>query len=315
MLIRTAVIATLLVISLSSFAQGQGVGPRGNAAGGVNTINILEGYADESSGQLMLIADEFVSPAVTFGSDSTPLTIVSNDGTTLVLELPHGLTPGNYRIEIEDGNASGTFDFTLGAVGPQGPEGPQGEPALLNEMCELYRLIRLPPPEMLTEHSDEFSCDDGIDNDCNGFIDEQDAACQPLCEPIGTEPNDSHLIAIDLGDLLDQGSIVEISGNVSPSGDDVDWFRFRAVDTNEGRYGVSVSFLENPSSSYRFSIYRNNFSNPVFVSPPAFIDLFFPHSFYESEFDDTAEYFVKVETTNGSAVCGSYLLEISNGYF
>ena len=114
----------VLIFPLFAFAQGQGGG--GKRHGGANTLIILEGFADESSGQLTLLADEFISPLVTLGTDGTPLTEVSNNGTTLVLELPGDLIPGNYRIEIEDGFASGSFDFTFGAVGPQGPQGIQG---------------------------------------------------------------------------------------------------------------------------------------------------------------------------------------------
>ena len=121
----------LLIFPLYALAQGQGGG--GNRGGGANTLIILEGFADESSGQLTLLADEFISPLVTLGTDGTPLTEISNNGTTLVLELPGDLIPGNYRIEIEDGFASGSFDFTFGAVGPMGPTGETGPPGSQGE--------------------------------------------------------------------------------------------------------------------------------------------------------------------------------------
>jgi hypothetical protein len=65
-----------------------------------------------------------------------------------------------------------------GPEGPQGLQGPQGEPGLLNELCNLYNLTDQVPPLTLVSEEPEISCDDEIDNDCDGSIDIVDTDCR-----------------------------------------------------------------------------------------------------------------------------------------
>jgi hypothetical protein len=58
--------------------------------------------------------------------DETQLTLVTWNGTKILAGLPAGLGPGTFKLTVTAGNATGSFDATMGAVGPQGPIGATG---------------------------------------------------------------------------------------------------------------------------------------------------------------------------------------------
>ena len=100
-------------------------------------IEIREAFADLDTLELVLIGGEFVAPLVSLGDDPTVLSVLSNTGTVLVVELPPGLLDGDYRVKVEDqsdSKANAEISMTIGAVGPEGPvgaTGPAGPPGAL----------------------------------------------------------------------------------------------------------------------------------------------------------------------------------------
>jgi Phage Tail Collar Domain/Collagen triple helix repeat (20 copies)/IPT/TIG domain len=59
----------------------------------------------------------------------TQLRVLSSSATSIVAQLPTGVTTGEFLLTVEHKVfLNGWFDLTLGAVGPQGPAGPQGIP-------------------------------------------------------------------------------------------------------------------------------------------------------------------------------------------
>ncbi len=70
-------------------------------------------------------------------------------------------------------------DGADGGQGPQGPEGPSGD--LVNEVCSLYQFTGFSAPLSLVSESPEATCDDGLDNDCDGDTDDADADCVVAC--------------------------------------------------------------------------------------------------------------------------------------
>jgi hypothetical protein len=66
--------------------------------------------------------------ALTLGS--TPLTVILQEGTRIIAEIPAELLPGSYVLTAWTGNGSvreDSMDITIGAEGPEGPQGIQGE--------------------------------------------------------------------------------------------------------------------------------------------------------------------------------------------
>ncbi|MBN1773931.1 MAG: hypothetical protein JXB32_21910 [Deltaproteobacteria bacterium] len=64
----------------------------------------------------------------------------------------------------------------------------------------------------------------------------------------------------DLGDFSDDGSTMDIRGNIVPAGD-VDWFRFRALDTDDtscDEFHVIIEFTSNPGDAFRFDVHRSD---------------------------------------------------------
>ena len=58
--------------------------------------------------------------------DTVALSVVSHTMTNIVATLPSGIGAGSYLLTVTAAGATGSFDLTLGAAGPQGPQGPQG---------------------------------------------------------------------------------------------------------------------------------------------------------------------------------------------
>jgi len=71
-------------------------------------------------------------PLVTL--EGTPLTVVSNNSTQIVVNLPAGTVPGTYLLRVIQqvgsgpfgGLTSAAFNATIGEEGPAGPQGPAG---------------------------------------------------------------------------------------------------------------------------------------------------------------------------------------------
>ena len=129
-------------------------------------------------------------------------------------------------------------DGSDGEDGEQGPEGPQGPAGpsvgLVNEVCSLYQLAGFPAPLSLVSETPEGTCDDDLDNDCDGLVDLPDPDCGGVsevcddgidndgdtladcadlddcsliaacgCTPDEYEPNETPQFAYDLGTLAD----------------------------------------------------------------------------------------------------------------
>jgi hypothetical protein len=79
-----------------------------------------------ATNQLTIIGSNFGTGTPVVDLDGTVLTLVSHTATTIVATLPN-VVAGSYVLSVKEGAATGTFDLTLGAAGPQGPQGPQGQ--------------------------------------------------------------------------------------------------------------------------------------------------------------------------------------------
>jgi hypothetical protein len=136
---------------------------------------------------------------------------------------------------------------------------------------------------------------DGLDNDCDGEVDEGEAvkscgiiangevACNNgcviascvagffdlnqafadgcECQVEGTEvPNQTCMDAEFLGDFGDGSSSTSRTGKIVPA-DDSDWYKFHAVDgpdlDNCDTFHVRIRLLKNPNDAYAFDVYRN----------------------------------------------------------
>lgn len=89
-------------------------------------------------------------------------------------------TDDTATISCEDGTVATVSDGAEGPAGEQGPQGP-AEPSVffVNELCTLYQVTGYPAPLSLVSESPEATCDDGLDNDCDGDVDIADSDCAP----------------------------------------------------------------------------------------------------------------------------------------
>ncbi|MGD0215471.1 MAG: IPT/TIG domain-containing protein [Terriglobales bacterium] len=78
-----------------------------------------------ATNQLTIVGSNFGTGTPAVDLDGTVLTLVSHTATTIVATLPT-VAAGSYVLSVKVSAATGTFDLTLGAAGPQGPQGPQG---------------------------------------------------------------------------------------------------------------------------------------------------------------------------------------------
>src|SRR5581483_1271397 len=91
--------------------------------------SIYTTVVNTSANELSITAKGFdpagLAPTVTFAN--TSLTLVSFTNTKIVAQLPTGFSPGSYSLTIKNSAGQmGTFEVTLGSVGPKGPQGAQG---------------------------------------------------------------------------------------------------------------------------------------------------------------------------------------------
>jgi hypothetical protein len=89
---------------------------------------INSSVVNTSTKQLTIMGSQFGSATPVVRLDGTPVTVVSNTNSTLVVQIPPSLSPGSYTLIVTNAQNSqtGTSVVTIGAVGPQGPTGPQG---------------------------------------------------------------------------------------------------------------------------------------------------------------------------------------------
>jgi hypothetical protein len=92
---------------------------------------IREAHVDLEAGQMVVRGENFVRQdgdtlQVTLANEA--LSLLSQTGGELVVQLPAGMEPGTYRLKVvRNGAVAGELDVTLGAVGPQGSPGEPGE--------------------------------------------------------------------------------------------------------------------------------------------------------------------------------------------
>jgi hypothetical protein len=167
------------------------------------------------------------------------------------------------------------------------------------------------------------------------------------CAPEGTESSSTSCSSPhDLGTFADTGSSASFSGNIVP-GTDVDWYKFRAVDTTDtgsplcDSFNVRVRFTSNPGNVFRMDIYPGSCTTPAVK--PGFpcnnlIDEMVwrtntrsgsgstavgecpcgtgsnPGPGLNSCTSDTTDFFIKVYKASGTPVtCDSYTIAVSNG--
>jgi hypothetical protein len=93
------------------------------------TVTIESASIDYSTNEITLRGTGFDlagrAPAVSF--NGTKLTLVSFAASTLIANLPAGISAGTYELVVTNSfGVSALFDVTYGAVGPQGPAGAPG---------------------------------------------------------------------------------------------------------------------------------------------------------------------------------------------
>ncbi len=119
-----------------------------------------------------------------------------------------------------------------GEQGTTGERGPPGEPGgFLTELCLLYELTGNVAPASLISESTEITCNDGIDNDCDGVADLNDTDCKDApCADV-LEPNDSTGSFSILDEIESDQTITRNDLTISPSGDN-DFHQINAIETD-----------------------------------------------------------------------------------
>ncbi|MGH9333775.1 MAG: MopE-related protein, partial [Vicinamibacteria bacterium] len=163
--------------------------------------------ADPVSAILTLEGNHFGSNPLVFmaasGGTFQQLTVLSSNDDFIEARLSTA-DPGTYLVVVLNGLLFGLMDVTVGMEGPPGPPGepgpkgdpgppgPPGNPA--NQSCppgsfvsgfdSAANIVCSAPPSCLPTEIPETSCSDGIDNDCDGELDADDADCSPpVCTP------------------------------------------------------------------------------------------------------------------------------------
>jgi hypothetical protein len=132
--------------------------------------------------------------------------------------------------------------------------------------------------------------------------------------------------AIDLGPILDNGSLIQVSGNAAEEGDE-DWYTFLAGDdVNEDiaaggdDWAISIRFVTNESDEFAFEVYRGacdaqecpDAEVPI-VEYTSTLDQTPCGTPYNDCMDDTTQFYVRVYPLSDVSYCRSYKLEIRNG--
>ncbi len=149
------------------------------------------------------------------------------------------------------------------------------------------------------------------------------------CDPVDQhEANggDSCADPIDLGSILDNGTLITLTGNGLEEGDE-DWFTFVAadnlqedIDAAADNWAVSIRFTRNDDDRYVMAVFRASCEAQECVEQTGYTE-------YDSTldqtpcggllnecFDDTTRFFIRVFTADGSSGdCDAYTLSIRNG--
>jgi hypothetical protein len=107
-----------IVISANVVSAASAVAPQINSA----VVN---------ANQLTITGSNFGDTTPTVTLDGIPLVVAGFTDATAIATLPGSIGPGSYLLQVSNAQnrQTGTFDVTIGAVGPQGPQGipgPQG---------------------------------------------------------------------------------------------------------------------------------------------------------------------------------------------
>jgi len=97
------------------------------------SLTISSAYVDLDFGSLYIFGRYFGTyPVIKLGSE--PLVVIYSTDDFIEAEIPTGINPGTYCLEVADGNYPNPppgrmdiLDITIGAVGPQGPKGEKGD--------------------------------------------------------------------------------------------------------------------------------------------------------------------------------------------
>jgi collagen triple helix repeat protein/IPT/TIG domain-containing protein len=95
-------------------------------------INRVE--VDDGAGLITINGLGFGADVPLVTLEGTPLTVVSNTNSQIVVNLPSGTVPGTYLLRVRQqvlsgpfgGLSTAAFNATIGEVGPAGPQGPAG---------------------------------------------------------------------------------------------------------------------------------------------------------------------------------------------
>lgn len=144
----------------------------------------------------------------------------------------------------------------------------------------------------------------GIDDDCDGSIDED-----YICDEDNYEPNNSCPSSFDLGSFTDTENDNRTINATPTNPDDVDWYRITTIDGTDflsDSYNFELN-ISNPSR-FVFDVYESNCMNLIreritnFTKEGALFS------------DDSEIYYIKVYTTGIYQCSGiTYSLDISNG--
>lgn len=112
----TALLILTVMITSGAFAQKPEVD--------VTSTNI-----NFDDGTITILGENFdIGPNPTMVSlGGITLNIISNDGGTIIAELPENLAPGQYDLEVKSGPGQKKMDSINVVVGEQGPQGEQGD--------------------------------------------------------------------------------------------------------------------------------------------------------------------------------------------
>lgn len=148
-----------------------------------------------------------------------------------------------------------------------GPQGPPGDPGLLNEVCLLFAATATSVPSSLVAESPEVTCDDGIDNDCNGFVDAADINCiiSTVPGPPTITAVQSQLEAAPAGLAL----LVEVRASGSDPNGDASTMSGLVFTTTADCTGVSVAFSAPVTPSGVLDYFANATTGPIPVASAA----------------------------------------------
>ena len=146
-------------------------------------------------------------------------------------------------------------------------------------------------------------------------------------DPLEVQGGDGCDGAIELGAILDNGSVIQVSGNAAEEGDE-DWYTFVAGDdVNEDiaaaadDWSVSIHFLTNDSDEFAFEVYRGacdaqecpDAEEPI-VEYTSVLDQTPCGSVpYNDCVDDTTRFYIRVYPLSAQSYCRSYKIAIRNG--